>query len=106
VNDWTEYPEEQKWIKHVLDELVPMIEDTSLTISIVPRIGTDVKFAVELGFSIMYDKPIILAVFPGTVLPDHLRRVADEIVEFSDGDDDDANRSQLHAAIDRVTARL
>lgn len=105
MDDWTEDPEAQKWIKHVLDELVPMIEDTSLTISIVPRTGTDVKFAVELGFSIMYDKPIILVVFPGTVMPDHLRRVADEIVEFSDGDED-RNQRQLHAAINRVTARL
>lgn len=50
--------------------------------------------------SIMYDKPIILAVFPGAEVPDHLRRVADEIVDLSGG------QEGLQDAISRTLERL
>lgn len=83
TDDVWETPETRAWVQHVLDTLAPKIEASQATVSIVPNRGTDVKFAVELGFSIMYDKPIILAVFPGTEIPDHLRRVADEIVDLN-----------------------
>jgi|1185.fasta_scaffold1101077_1 hypothetical protein len=73
--------ESRVWVRHVLDELVPMIADSAVTISLVPNGPTDVKFAVELGLSIMLDKPIIAVVQPGTAVPAHLLRVADELVE-------------------------
>jgi len=91
-------PEAQAWVRHALDSLGPMIADSACTVSLVPRRGTDVKFAVELGFSIMYDKPIILAVLPGVEIPDHLRRVADEIVDLSGSD----GQRRLAEAVARV----
>lgn len=93
--DWIDDPEAQEWVKHVLDELVPKLKASSVTVSLVPDGPSDVKFAVELGMSIMLDKPIILAVRPGVQIPDHLRRVADEIVDFS-------NPANLAEAINRV----
>lgn len=95
--DWADDPESQAWIRHVLGELVPMIEDSSITVSLIPHGPTDVKFAVELGLSIMLDKPIVLVVSPGGAVPDHLRRVADDIVESG---------RDLPAAIDRAVRRL
>lgn len=102
TDDPWDHPSTQAWIKHVLSDLGPKIENSACTVSIVPTTGTDVKFAVELGFSIMYDKPIILAVFPGSQIPDHLRRVADEIVEVAQGDQTSGLR--IKAAIERVVA--
>lgn len=69
---------------HVRTELVPMIEGSGIGAAIVPvnPKDVDVKFAVELGLMIMMDKPIILIVQPGTKLPEHLVRAADEIVEL------------------------
>ena len=93
-------PETLAWMRHVIDDLGPKIEKSACTISIVPKGGTDVKFAVELGMSIMYDKPIILAVFPGAQIPDHLRRVADEIVEV-DGTSA-SNQRRITEAVSRV----
>lgn len=100
--DWEISPEWKAYVTHVRTTLVPMIEDSAMSISIVPKDpeSVDVKFAVELGLCIMLDKPIILAVREGTVLSDHLRRVADEIVEGNP--DDPAVQEAFMAAIRRV----
>jgi hypothetical protein len=67
---------------HVLGELVPMLTGARASISIVPEGNQlDVKYAVELGASIMLEKPIIVLARPGTRVPPALRRVADAIVE-------------------------
>lgn len=72
----------EQWARRVLDDLVPKIRDSAVTVSLVPTNEADVKYAVELGLSIMLDKPIILLVRPGTRVPERLIRVADRIVEF------------------------
>lgn len=96
-------PEARAWARRVLDELVPMIAGSAASVSIVPNDEGDVKFAVELGFSIMLDKPIILAVAPGRSIPEHLVRVADEIVELDVGNPAAALR--LQEALTRVLER-
>jgi len=101
--DWLEDPEARAWARRVLDELLPKIRGSKLTVSLIPDAGglDDVKFAVELGLSIMLDKPIILAVPSGRQIPDRLVRVADEIVELG-GIADPDSPERLRAAIDRV----
>lgn len=69
-----------EWETHVRETLIPMITGSAATISLVPRGGTDVKFAVELGYTLMLDKPLILVVAPGVNVPKRLRRAADAIV--------------------------
>jgi hypothetical protein len=87
-DDWSLEPEAKAWISRVRTHLIPKLDECGLTVSLVPEdhTKTDVKFAVELGLSIMFDKPIILVVKPGTSLPDHLVRVADGVVEGGPGD--------------------
>jgi nucleoside 2-deoxyribosyltransferase len=97
-------PEWERYRKHVEDELVPMVRDSAVTISLVPGGKPDVKFAVELGFMIMLDKPIIAVVGRNAKVPLKLAKVADEIVEGEISDPDFQER--LHAAIDRIKAKL
>lgn len=97
-------PEARAWAQRVLTELVPMIDGSAISVSIVPQGESDIKFAVELGLSIMLDKPIILAVPPGRTVPEHLVRVADEIVELDATSPLAAMRMQ--DAINRVLDRL
>jgi nucleoside 2-deoxyribosyltransferase len=78
---WTDDPKVQAWARRVLKDLVPMISDSDCTISLVPHGESDVKFAVELGFSIMLDKPIIAVVDPGQQVPARMLRVVEEVVE-------------------------
>lgn len=98
MTDPFDTPDAQAWARRVLDDLVPQLADSAATVSVVPTGPADVKFAVELGLSIMFDKPIILAISPGQKVPDHLVRVADEIVEVTPG----SGASPLHAALDRL----
>jgi hypothetical protein len=103
--DWMDDPEAQAWARRVLDDLVPKLDGSAFTVSLIPTGPADVKFAVELGMTIMLDKPIIAVVQTGTQIPEHLARVADEIVEMDDYLDKSSQR-RLRAAIGRVTARL
>lgn len=100
MSDVYDSPEWRRWSSRVLTDVVPKLQDSGATVSIVPDDEGDVKFAVELGFSIMLDKPIILVVPPGRRVPDRLVRVADSIVE---GDAADPGmHARLMAAVEAV----
>ena len=64
----------------------------------------DPKLAIETGYMILMDKPIILAVTPGSKIPSKLALVADEIVEMDMSDPKFSDR--LREAIERVAAKL
>lgn len=96
-------PEVREWVGHVLTEVVPKMEASSVTVSLLPESGRgDVKFWVELGASIMLNKPIIAVVVGDGEVPERLVRVADEVVRLSDLDD---GGEELAAAIQRVLGR-
>jgi hypothetical protein len=79
-DDMRNTPEFREWEAEVQESLIPKIENSAATVSLVPRGETDVKFALELGLSIMLNKPILAVVHPTSKVPERLRRVADEIV--------------------------
>lgn len=97
--DWEAFADD------ALAELVPKLRDSFCMVSLVPPEPdrTDVKFALELGFSIMLDKPIIAVVGRGALVPGKLIAVADEIVEGDVGDPDFQDR--FGAAVNRVLGR-
>jgi hypothetical protein len=91
--------------KRCREKLLPMMNDSAIMMSLVPKdLKTDVKFATELGFMIMMEKPIIAIIPAGTKVPLGLAKVATEIVE---GDIDDPTiQERLMAAISRVKDKL
>lgn len=94
----------QEWAEGAQKLLVPMLQQSAISVSLVPDGPADIKFAVELGLSIMMDKPIIAVVMPGRPVPGHLIRVADVIVE---GDMSTAKgREKLQRAIQEAIRRL
>jgi len=74
-------PDFIEWENHVATNVVPRMQDSALTVQLAPMGETDIKFAVELGLSIMLNKPIILVCEPGQIVPDKLLMVADKVVE-------------------------
>lgn len=100
-DDPFEDPRVKAWAQRVERELVPMIRDSAVTMQIVSGTEPDVKIAVELGFMILLDKPIILAVLPGVQVPPKLMVVADAIVEFDEHDPDGTQR-RLGEAVRRL----
>ena len=95
--DWIEFADD------VLDRMVPMMRDSAVVVSVVTN-RPDVKFAVELGFSILLDKPIIIVVEPGSKVPSKLVAVADAIVEGKPGDGDFNDR--MNNAVRHVLAKI
>jgi hypothetical protein len=102
VDDVWENEDYQAWESYVRQGLIPMLQDTAATISLIPRGETDIKFAVELGLSIMMDKPIIALVQPGMSIPNGLAAVAAEIVEVDIARDPEGSRRSIIEAFARV----
>ena len=100
-------PRFRAWVARTKRDLIPKLADSEVMLSIVPAdaMDTDIKFAVELGLGIMMDKPIILMVRPGTRLPDHLVRVADDIIEGDISTEGTAVAERIQAALDRLFDR-
>ena len=96
-------PQFEQYADAVRRELIPKLRGSGCVISIVPAIADDldVKFAVELGLSVMLDKPIIALVRPGTKIPDKLARVVDRFVEFTLGDP--TSEARLKDALSEIT---
>ena len=106
MSDYADDPEFREFARHVNAHLMPALSGSAMTVSLVPggESSVDVKFAVELGLSIMLDKPIIAVVQPGTKVPERLVRVADRIVEADVYSEQ--GRERLQAAITAAMADL
>jgi hypothetical protein len=97
-------PDFKAYASRVVGDLVPRIERSGFVMSLVPRGETDVKFAVELGVSIMLGKPFMAVIDQNTPLPEKLAAVLDEIVRV-DLEDLDSYRDEIEAAVLRMTER-
>jgi predicted nicotinamide N-methyase len=98
-------PDFIEYADRVLEEMVPKMAGSAVCISLVPDKGAlDVKFAVELGYAILMDKPIIAVAASGAPVPDGLRRVAQAVVE---GDiESPEGQERLQRAISAEVVRL
>lgn len=87
-------PEFDKFVDRARRELVPKIEGSQIFVSITPQSKekVDIKFALELGLAIMYDKPICAVIQPGTPIPEKLARVVDRFVEMDFNDPTQSDR--------------
>lgn len=101
--DWTDDPNAKRWIRNVLEDMVPKMEDSVIVMSVVPsnRGEGDVKYWVELGASICMDKPILTIVMGTDPVPKKLALVSDEIVRLPQGVQPDSSE-ELAAAMKRL----
>lgn len=93
MNDPNDDPfQDPAWLNyadHIRKELIPMIKESSITMALVTGSDPDPKQAVELGYMVLLDKPIIACVTAGTKVPNKLAIVADAIVEINLDDPED-----------------
>lgn len=111
MGDWVTdlSPDERKqwdeFVEHFRRDALEKMTDSAFVMSLVPdKGGLDVKFAVELGASIMLDKPILAIVQPGAEVPDKLRSVCEEIVEADI--DVEEGQKKIAEAISRITTLI
>lgn len=95
-------PEWKDYKKRIQTDLLPKLEASAMTVTLAPTdpATTDIKFAVELGLSIMLNKPIIVVIDEAGVVPPGLEKIADAIIR---GDlAADSTREALGEAISQV----
>ena len=99
--DWADSKEfrrfAQDWIKRVL----PNMKDSAMVMTIAPNGGeADVKMAVEIGFAILLDKPLIVVAPPGRHMAERLLRIADHVI--TEDVTTEAGRKQIEVALKAV----
>jgi nucleoside 2-deoxyribosyltransferase len=100
--------EDPGWLafaEHLREEMDPGIKNSGMGMSFLDDREIDPRMACELGYLILYDKPIVIVVEPGVRVPDKIVKVADEIVEGGSMKDP-AFKRRLSAAITRVQTKL
>jgi hypothetical protein len=108
MTDLSNDPEFKAFAAHVNAHLIPMVMGADASISLVPRTEVDIKYAIELGLSIMLDKPLVIVAQTRQKIPEHLRRVADAVVVIDQDDPtkDAENRAKIAEAVAMVFADL
>lgn len=78
----------QSFLDRFEREVLPNLRASALVVSVCPSTpdGIDLKFAIELGASVMLDKPIVAVIQPGMKVPEKLARVVDRFVELDTAD--------------------
>jgi hypothetical protein len=74
-------PAFQAYLRRAKEEMFPKLKASAANITIAPGEDPDPKICIELGASILYDKPIIVIVPDGRKVQANLKRVAAAIIE-------------------------
>ena len=86
-------------------ELRPKIEASEVSVVICSKTPADAKLALEVGYSMLLGKPIMLVVEPGAQVPEKLLAAADEIVEHDWKNKPKGLPAAVLAACDRMAER-
>jgi hypothetical protein len=82
-------------------DLFPKLKGSRFAMAIIEG-GPDVKLCLEVGASLLLDKPLLLLVKRGSFLvPLKLRNIADAVVEFDSFSDVEA-RLEIQEAVRRI----
>lgn len=84
ASDPWESPEMQEFLQHYKHNVLPKVKESAVTIALWSG-EIDPKQAIELGYMVALDKPIVLLVEKGCHVPEKLARIADVYMEY-DGD--------------------
>ena len=97
-------PEAGKFLDRFRREALPHIKDSICTVALLDS-TVDVKMMLEIGASVLLEKPIIVLHHRGGIeIPRRLRQLATAIIEF-DSIDDPETKCQFMAAIEKAGKR-
>jgi hypothetical protein len=73
----------RSWADTMRTRLIPEMRDSANVLMIAPNMsaGFDIEFALQIGASILLEKPLILLVDRKRSIPPKLRAIADRIIE-------------------------
>lgn len=81
-DDFADDPAFQEYAEHVVREMLPKMQASAFVIISPPTPDTirDVKFACEIGFALLLNKPLIVFGNKEHAIPRRLRDAADKVV--------------------------
>ena len=83
----------------IRDELIPGLKASAAVIQIAPdAMASDWKMALEIGYAILLNKPLIVVIPKGRIVSPRFRQIADHVIEAHDIDSSDG-RLAIHEAI-------
>jgi len=95
--------DEADWLRQMQRDLLPMIEASNCVATIGPGDHPDAKVAVELGFALLLDKPLVMIRMPDRAIPERLARAADAVIDWSDDSEEMKRRmADALALLDRM----
>ena len=99
--DWLDREDFKTWARGILDDMVPKMAGSACVISIAPPSGiVDVKIAVEIGYAVLLDKPLIVFAPKGRHVAERLLRIADHVIT---GDfETEAGRQEMLEQLQRI----
>jgi nucleoside 2-deoxyribosyltransferase len=86
----------KRFARDMRENLVPKIMDSAYVIAIAPPTGsdTDIRMAVEIGYAILSNKPLIVVAPAGRHVGEKLLRIADHVITGEM--DTEAGREAMH----------
>jgi hypothetical protein len=77
---WDDDPRAKAYLRRAQRDLLPMMRDSEVIMSLYHG-EPDAKLAIETGFAVLLDKPIVGLVTPGTHAARKFIAVCDELIE-------------------------
>ena len=103
-------PDLKAWLARASQELVPKLDASSVSVVLVKGKTAsegDLKLAIELGLSVLMDKPILVIVVDGKPIPAKLVGVADIVVNLHERElGTPAGQAKVMDAIRKMQAKL
>lgn len=102
--EWFDDPAARAWLRRAKRDLVPKMRESQIVLSLYNG-EPDAKLAVETGFAVLLDKPIIGLVTPGCTPSAKFVAICDELIEADM--DHDINTAEGRASVQaRLTAAM
>ena len=101
-------PEVKAWLDSSGDVLYKKIGGSAVVMTMAPMDGKpDPKIALELGYSILLNKPMIAVVLPGSKPPSpKLQRVVDAVIVLDGPIDSPAVAEKVNEAIQEMLSKI
>jgi hypothetical protein len=73
----------KRWARDMRKRLIPEMRSSGHVLMIAPNLSTDfdIEFALQIGATILLEKPLILLRHKGRIVPPKLLAIADRIIE-------------------------
>jgi nucleoside 2-deoxyribosyltransferase len=88
----------ETWEDRARRDLEPKVASSAYVISLAPE-KIDPKVALEMGYALLLDKPIVAVVPPGRSISRNLGRVAERVIRLSAPLSTEAGTQELMAAL-------